>query len=227
MISGEENIRQKAVVIFPGALIIKLNEVVFMMKWIVAGLMILSALFAAINGKMSELSSALIGECESAVQLALTLAGMICLWSGIMRVAQSSGLTEKLAAISAPVMSLLFRGLKKGGKAMQFITLNITANILGLGNASTPFGIAAMREIEAEEGSPHPETASDNMIMLTVMNTASLQIIPTTAAALRTRYGSQSPMEILPCVWITSVCALAAAVAAAKICGRAKRGERI
>lgn len=198
-----------------------------MMKWIVAGMMILSAVFAAINGRMSELSSALLEECGGAVQLAISLAGIICLWSGIMRVAQSSGLTEKLAKIFAPVLSLLFRGLKKSGKAMQYITLNITANILGLGNASTPFGIAAMREIEKEEDSPHPETASDNMIMLTVMNTASLQIIPTTAAALRLSYGSAAPMEILPCVWITSVCALAAAVAAVKICGKISRRKRL
>ncbi len=198
-----------------------------MMKWIVAGMMIISAMFAAINGRMGELSTALLEECGGAVQLALTLTGMICLWSGIMRVAQSSGLTEKLAKISAPILSLLFRGLKKSGKAMQYITLNITANILGLGNASTPFGIAAMREIENEENSPRHDIASDNMIMLTVLNTASLQLVPTTAAALRLRYGSEAPMEILPAVWITSVCALAAAVAAVKICGRISRRKRL
>ncbi len=198
-----------------------------MMKWIIAGMMILSAVFAAVSGRMSELSTALLEECSGAVQLAISLAGIICLWSGIMRVAQSSGLTGKLAEISAPVLSRLFGGLKKGGKAMQYITLNITANILGLGNASTPFGIAAMREIESEENSGHPEIASDNMIMLTVMNTASLQLIPTTAAALRLSYGSAAPMEILPAVWITSVCALAAAVAAVKICGKIYRRKRL
>lgn len=198
-----------------------------MMKWIIAGMMILSAVFAAVSGRMSELSTALLEECGGAVQLAISLAGIICLWSGIMRVAQSSGLTGKLAEISAPVLSRLFGGLKKGGKAMQYITLNITANILGLGNASTPFGIAAMREIESEENSGHPEIASDNMIMLTVVNTASLQLIPTTAAALRLSYGSAAPMEILPAVWITSVCALAAAVAAVKICGKIYRRKRL
>ena len=196
-----------------------------MMKWIVAGMMILSAVFAAINGNMSGLSTALLEECGGAVQLAVSLTGMICLWSGIMRVAQSSGLTEKLAKISAPVLSILFRGLKKSGKAMQYITLNIIANILGLGNASTPFGLAAMREIENGENSAHPDIASDNMIMLTVMNTASLQIIPTTAIALRIANGSQEPTAILPCVWITSVCALTAAVTAVKICGKLRRGR--
>ncbi len=194
-----------------------------MMKWITAGLIILSAVFAAINGRMTDLSTAFLEECGSAVELAISLTGIICLWSGIMRVAQSSGLTGKLAKAAAPLLSRIFRGLKKNGKAMQFITLNITANILGLGNASTPFGIAAMREIEKEERSPTPELASHNMIVLTVMNTASLQLIPTTAAALRLKYGSSAPMEILPCVWITSVCALAAALAGTAVFGRISR----
>lgn len=190
------------------------------MKYIMTGMIFLSFIFAAVTGRMSELSTAFLEECGSAVQLAITLTGIIALWSGLMRVAQSSGLTERLAAVAAPVLSKLFRGLKRGGKAMQYITLNITANILGLGNASTPFGIAAMREIENEEHSPDPLTASDNMIKLTVLNTASLQLIPTTAAALRLKYGSDAPMEILPCVWIASVCAFAAALAGCRIFAR-------
>ena len=155
------------------------------------------------------------------------LTGIIALWSGIMRVAQSSGLTGKLAKLAEPVLSKLFGGLERGGKAMQYITLNITANILGLGNASTPFGIAAMREIEREEHSPEPEKASHNMIVLTVMNTASLQLIPTTAAALRLAHGSADPMEILPCVWVTSVCALSAALTAAAVCRALSRRKRL
>ena len=185
-----------------------------MMKWVMTGLILVSVIFAAFTGRMSELSSAFLDECGNAVTLAITLVGIIALWSGVMRVAQSSGLTGKIAKAAEPILSRLFRGLKKSGAAMQYITLNITANILGLGNASTPFGIAAMREIEKEEHSPAPETASDNMILLTVMNTASLQLIPTTAAALRLAHGSADPMEILPCVWISSVSALTAALLA-------------
>ncbi len=198
-----------------------------MMKYIMTGLTVTAFLFAALTGRMDALSTAFLEECGGAVQLAITLTGIIALWSGLMRVAQSSGLTEKLAALTAPVLSKLFGGLKRGGKAMQYITLNITANILGLGNASTPFGLAAMREIEAEEHSPDPLAASDNMITLTVMNTASLQLIPTTAAALRLKYGSAEPMEILPCVWISSVCTLAAALICCGICRRAGRRRRL
>ena len=196
------------------------------MKYVMTGMIVLSLVFALLTGRVSELSGAFLEECGGAVQLAISLTGIIALWSGIMRVAQSSGLTEKLAKLSAPLLSKLFGGLQRNGKAMQYITLNITANILGLGNASTPFGIAAMRETEKEERSPDPTTASKNMITLTVMNTASLQLIPTTAAALRLRYGSQSPMEILPCVWITSVCALAAALTACAVFHRLT-GRRI
>lgn len=184
-----------------------------MMKYVIGGMIILSAVFSFFTGNADRLTDAMLTECNSAVTLAITLCGIICLWSGIMRVAQDSGLTLLLARLFTPLLSKLFKGIDKGGKAMQYIVLNLTANILGLGNASTPFGIAAMKELEKEEKTE--DTASRNMVIFTVMNTASLQIIPTTVAALRLSHGSHAPMEILPCVWISSVCALAAAVLAA------------
>lgn len=183
-----------------------------MMKYIMTAMIILAVIFALVSGNISEVSTAFLEECSEAVELAFSLIGIICLWSGIMNVAQGAGLTEKLAGLFSPLLSRLFKGLKKGGKAMQFISLNLTANLLGLGNASTPFGISAMKEIEAEEKSPEPEKASHNMIILTVMNTASLQIIPATVAAIRLRNGSADPMEILPCVWIVSALSLTAAL---------------
>ncbi len=198
-----------------------------MMKWVMAVMLTAAVVFAAVTGRMSEVSESFLSECTSAVELCISLIGIICLWSGVMRVAQKSGITEKLAKLLSPVLGRLFKGLKKGGKAMQYITLNLTANILGLGNASTPFGIAAMREIEAEEHSTEPEKASHNMILLTVMNTASLQLIPTTVAALRLQAGSENPMEILPCVWVVSICALTAALLGAGLLRRIwKRREK-
>lgn len=183
-----------------------------MMKWVMLIMLTAAVIFGTVTGSIADVSKAFLSECTSAVELCISLIGIICLWSGVMRVAQKSGITEILARLFSPVLGKLFKGLKKGGKAMQYITLNLTANILGLGNASTPFGLAAMREIEAEEHNPEPENASHNMIVLTVMNTASLQLIPTTVAALRLGAGSQNPMEILPCVWIVSVCALTTAL---------------
>lgn len=195
-----------------------------MMKWVMAVMMGLSVLFALLTGKMDAVSNAFLSESAGAVELAISLVGVICLWSGLMRVAQSAGLTERLAKLFSPILGRLFRGLKKGGRAMQYITLNLTANLLGLGNASTPFGLAAMREMEKEENGG--ESASHNMILFTVMNTASLQIIPTTVAALRLKNGSSAPMEILPCVWLASAGSLAAALLGASLLRRLYRGRR-
>ncbi len=198
-----------------------------MMKWVMALMTALSVIFAFATGSMAAVSEAFLSECGGAVELAFSLIGILCLWSGLMRVAQSAGLTELLAKLFSPVLGLLFRGLKKGGKAMQYITLNLTANLLGLGNASTPFGLAAMREIEAEEskmGAPSA-SASHSMILFTVMNTASLQLIPTTVAALRLKNGSAAPMEILPCVWISSAISLTAALLAASLFRRLWKGK--
>jgi spore maturation protein A len=142
-----------------------------------------------------------------------------------MRVAQTAGLVDVLAKAFKPVLTRLFRGIDQNGKAIGYIVLNITANLLGLGNASTPFGIAAMRELEKEESFENPEYASNNMVVFVVLNTASLQLIPTTAAALRLKNGSTAPMEILPLVWISSLAAVIVAVTMAKLLGK-RRGRR-
>ena len=195
------------------------------MKWVFCTLILLSIVFAIIGGDVASVSEAALAESGNAVTLAISLAGVICLWSGVMRIAQKAGLTEFLAAAFRPILSRLFRGINAKGKAMQYIVLNLTANLLGLGNASTPFGIAAMKELEKEEQTG--EFASNNMILFVVMNTASLQIIPTTVAALRLKNGSSDPMEILPAVWIVSGITLTITIVItiilSKITGRGKR----
>lgn len=191
------------------------------MKVILVVLPIISLVFAVINGSVGEMSSAILDRSGEAVTLAISLCGIMCFWCGLMKVAEASGLVEKAARLLSPFISLLFVGLKKGGKAAQLIAMNLAANVLGLGNATTPLGINAMHAIAEETGAEG--TADDNMIMLTVLNTASLQIIPTTAAALRQANGAEDPMEILPCVWIVSVYAAVVAVAAAKIMGKISR----
>lgn len=189
-----------------------------MMKYIFGGLVLLSVIIGFARGEAGTVSSALISSCSDAVALCISLCGIICLWSGIMRVAQSSGLTEIVAKGLSPLLKRLFKGISQKGEAMQFVILNITANLLGLGNASTPFGIAAIRAMEKEEKTS--DTASDNMILFVVLNTASLQLIPTTAAALRLQHGSAAPMEILPAVWAVSVANVILTVFGAKIMGR-------
>lgn len=182
----------------------------------------MSVIIGFIRGDAAAVSDAAISSCADAVTLCLTLCGIICLWSGIMRIAQTSGLTQIIAKVLSPLLKKLFKGISSGGKAMQYIVLNITANLLGLGNASTPFGIAAVKALEEEE---KPSVyASDNMILFVVLNTASLQLIPTTAAAMRLKAGSAAPMEILPAVWAVSAANVILTVTAAKImAARSKR----
>jgi len=173
-----------------------------MMKWIFAGLIFLSLIFGVALGRMNEVSGAVISSGGNAIQLTLTLAGAICLWNGVMRVARQAGLTEHLSKLFAPVIRLLFKGLSPKSEAAQAICLNISANLLGLGNAATPLGIGAMNRLSELNG--HSDTASDHMCMFVVLNTASLQIIPTTTALLRANAGSAAPMEIMPASWAAS-----------------------
>lgn len=190
-----------------------------------------SLIFAAFGGSMGQMSAAILERSGEAVQLVLSLCGVICFWSGMMRVAERAGLVEKLARMLSPLVGFLFKGIKKGGKAAGLVTMNLAANILGFGNASTPLGIAAMKAIAEEDVSFNERSqrnATDDMIMLAVLNTASLQIIPTTAAALRAANGAERPFEILPCVWIVSAYSAAAVVTAAKIMcavGRKRRAR--
>ena len=134
-----------------------------------------------------------------------------------MKVAEKAGLVDLLAKILSKPLGMLFRGVKRGSRTMGLIAMNMAANIFGLGNASTPLGIAAMEAIAEEQGG---EYATDDMIMLAGLNTASLQIIPATAAALRSANGSGKPMDILPCVWIVSLYSVVVAVLSAKILGK-------
>lgn len=190
------------------------------MKVILAVIPALAVICGALTGNLPAVSTSVLESAGGAVTLAITLCGIMCLWSGLMKVAEESGAVRLLSSLLSPVLSLLFRGLEKSGRAMQLISMNLSANILGLGNATTPLGIRAMEAIQEEEAGPRGtpgDTASDNMILLTVLNTASLQIIPATAAALRAAQGAARPMEILPCVWIVSAYSLAIAVGAAKL----------
>ncbi len=166
-------------------------------------------------GRMDQVSSALLQQCQRAVELSLSLMGSFCMWGGLMAVAEKAGLTKLLAAVFAPVLKRLFTGLKANGAAMRAISLNIAANLLGLGNAATPLGIAAMKEMQKEQRSGG--AATDSMALLVVMNTASLQLIPTTTAVLRAAAGSDTPLDILPAVWAASAVSLTVGITAAKL----------
>ncbi len=177
-----------------------------MMKWIMGGLISVSVIVGIITGNISEVSNAAIDSGTKAAQLSLALLGTMGLWGGLMRIAEKSGLTNVISKLFRPVAKFLFKGISPDSEAFRAISMNITANLLGLGNAATPLGIDAMKKLEKADNPG--ETASRNMIMLAVLNTASIQILPTTVAALRLAYGSQTPLDILPAVLLTSLCSV-------------------
>lgn len=171
-----------------------------------------SAIFA---GKMDSLSTSVIEGAGSAVELLISIIGILCFWSGMMEIADKSGITKVIAKVFSPVLSKLFKNVDKQSSAMRYISLNISANLLGLGNAATPFGLSAMKELKTLNH--NKAEASDDMLLFVVLNTASIQLIPTTLCAYRQSYGSQSPFEIIPSVWLTSIIALAVGITVAKV----------
>lgn len=192
-----------------------------MLGYIWLFMIILSVICSVINGKMDVLTEAVTSGADKAIQLLISMAGVMCLWTGIMRIAEKSGITKGIAAILSPVLKRLMPDYETKSEAMQAVSANITANILGLGNAATPLGIRAMREMQ--NGNRLGDRPNASMIMFVVINTASVQIIPATAAALRQAAGSSDPYSILPYVWITSISALIIGVFAAKLLGKLRR----
>ena len=184
-----------------------------MLSVIFSVLMIISVISAFITGRFDELSEAVLNEPVNAVELCIYLCGGMCFWGGIMRVAEKSGITEGLTKLFSVLLGGLFKGLDKNGRAFRAICMNITANMLGLGNAATPLGIEAMKAIAEEEKAE--STATPSMVIFTVMNTASVTLIPSTALSMRMKYGSESPLEIVIPVWITSAAALTVSLTAA------------
>lgn len=197
-----------------------------MMGWVIGMMIAFSVMAAVMGGHMAELTSASMSGCVQALELAITIAGAMALWSGLMKIAEQSGLTKAVCRLLLPLThGVLFPSLRADSPALEKITMNMTANLMGLGNAATPLGIAAMQALEADAG--HPQTATREMITFVAINTASMQLIPTTTAFLRMDAGSAHPMEILLPVWITSLASVVVAVCIAKLgCTRRERKAR-
>ena len=189
-----------------------------MMNSVFPILLIFSFISAIATGRMGELSAAVIDGAESAVELILRLVSMLCLWGGIMEIGDKAGLTAVFSRLMYPVVSFIFPRLRKEKYVLEAISMNITANVLGLGNAATPLGLEAMRRLQSVNS--NTSYASDEMVVFVVMNTAAMHIIPTTVATMRGQYGSADPMEIMPAAFLTSFCALAIAICVAKLGNR-------
>lgn len=189
------------------------------MSWIWFGMIILSLIFSAVTGRGSDVTSALAEGAHSAVTLSLSMAGSLCLWTGVGRLMEKSGLTSVLSSLMGPLLRRIFPSTRKDEALAEELSSNICANLLGLGNAATPMGIRAVKRLS----DPHePEVATHEMCRLVVLNTASIQLIPSTVAAIRAGLDCTAPFDILPAVWITSLTSAGAGLLAAWLMGRRK-----
>lgn len=186
------------------------------MAWIWTGMAVLSILCGLATGRGDLVAAAAVEGAQAAVELCVSIAGMLCLWTGVMEIMRRSGLAEGLSRLLRPVLSALFPQVSGDRGVMDSISANVSANLLGLGNAATPLGIEAVRRMERK----NPGTASDAMCMLVVCNTASIQLIPTTVASVRAAAGSSSPFDILPAVWLASALSVGVGITACKLFAR-------
>ena len=192
------------------------------MSVIWTGMVVLSVLYGLWAGNGPAVAAAAVEGAAAAVELCITMAGVMCLWMGVMEVMKRSGRAELLSRLLRPVLCRLYPDCKRDKETMDAISANVSANLLGLGNAATPLGIQAARRLAAKS----PGVASDSLCMLVVCNTASIQLIPTTVASVRLSAGCATPFDILPAVWLASAMSVAVGILAAKIFARVWRVSR-
>ena len=187
-----------------------------MMSMLWTGMVAAAILCGLATGRGPEVAAAAMEGARAAVDLCLSIAGMLCLWSGVMEVMRRSGLSGQLSRLLRPVLGRLFPEAAGDRRIMDSISANVSANLLGLGNAATPLGIEAAKGLAKKS----PGRASDGLCMLIVCNTASIQLIPTTVAAVRSAEGCAAPFDILPAVWLASGLSVCAGILACKLLSR-------
>lgn len=176
---------------------------------------IISYLYAIMIGNTDKINTSIFSSTQEAVTLCITLLGTICLWNGIMKIAEKTSAITRLTKILNTIVKFLFPELKNQESIRKEISMNMVANILGLGNAATPLGIKAMKSMQ--EINYDKKTLSNSMVMLIVLNTASIQLIPTTVIAIRLSLDSKNPTSIILPVWIATICAAVAGIVVTKI----------
>lgn len=176
---------------------------------------IVSFIYAILNGRVAEVNNSIFESTKLAVELSISLLGTICLWNGIMQIASKTNIVKHLSKLLNPIIKRLFPDINKEEKVHEEITMNMIANIMGLGNAATPLGLKAMKSMQKKN--KDKSRLSNSMAMFIIINTASIQLIPTTVIAIRSSLGSNNPTAMIIPVWIATVCAAAAAIISAKI----------
>ena len=177
----------------------------------------ISIISAVTNGKITELSNSVSDGAGAGITLVLSIGGMIVLWSALLELMKRSGLIKKLTKLLLPFLRFLFPSAANSPSVLDDIAANVSANLLGLGNAATPAGISAARGLYSLSSN---STVSDDLCMLIVINTASLQLIPTTVAAIRASLGAENPFDILPAVWIATFFSQTFGIFTAKLCSK-------
>lgn len=190
------------------------------MSWIFTGILMLSTICAIFLGNGGELAAAVASGAQSGITLAISLAGSLCLWTGIGKLMEHIGITAMLARFLRPVLNRLFPSTKTDLPLASSLSANICANFLGLGNAATPMGILSAKRLVRRD---RPGIATNELCRLIVLNTASIQLIPANVAAIRVSLGCVTPFDILPAVWVTSLLSAGAGVFAAWVMGKVWR----
>ena len=186
------------------------------MAWLWGGMVVVSLIFGAWNGRLDAVTEAAMNGADSAIELSLSMAGALCLWSGVMEIMRVCGAADALARCFRPLLRRLLPEASRDGETLAAVSANVSANLLGLGNAATPLGVRAAQRLARGCGG----TASDKLCLLVVLNTASIQLLPTTIAAVRSAAGCRSPFDILPAVWVSSVLSVSAGLLAARLLSR-------
>lgn len=184
--------------------------------WIFTGMVLISILASLFSGTGNALAGAAMTGAQQGVTLTLSMAGAVCLWTGIAKLMEKVGITDLLARLLRPALHRIFPSTRTDPLLTGFLSGNICANVLGLGNAATPMGIAAAKRLK----DPQSGMATDEMCRLIVLNTASVQLLPTNVAAVRSALGCAAPFDILPAVWLTSLCSAGLGVTAAWLLGK-------
>ena len=186
------------------------------MAWLWTGMVLVSLIFGALTGNLSSLSAAALEGAQSAVELCFTMCGVMGLWTGVMELLDQCALTDKIAALFRPLLRRLLPQASRDSETLAAVSANLSADLLGLGNAATPLGIRAARRMSRGCGG----VASNELCLLVVLNTASIQLLPTTLAGVRASLGASDPFDILPCVWLVSLLSVLAGLFAAKVLAR-------
>ena len=182
------------------------------MTWVWTGMVTLSLIFGLTTGNLDAVAAAAMEGAGTAVNLAISMAGVLCLWSGVMEIMNVCGLSAGLARLFRPLLRRLLPESSQDPETLAAVSANVSANLLGLGNAATPLGIQAARRMARGCGG----VASNELCTLVVLNTASIQLLPATIASVRSAMGSKTPFDILPAVWLSSLLSVTAGLIAAK-----------